>query len=124
MNYYYYYYYYVNDADFALECRKSAALVFVPEAEVVRVFEELVDSLPEALQPITDYLEDTYIGRLGRRQRRQPRFAITLWNMYERTVQELPRTNNAIEGYHQHLQSAVLCHQPNIWRFLEVLQRE
>ena len=43
--------------------------------------------------------------------------------MYEPTVQELPRTSTAIEGYHQHLQSAVLCHHPNIWRFLEVQEQ-
>ena len=42
-----------------MERRKLAALAFLPEAEIVRMFEESVDTFPEQRQPITDYVEDT-----------------------------------------------------------------
>ena len=33
-----------------MECRKLAVLAFVPEVKIVKVFKELVDTLPEQLQ--------------------------------------------------------------------------
>ena len=53
-----------------------------------------------------------------------PLFAINLCNMYHRTNDGLPRTNNSEErwylGFQGHLSS---CH-PTFWRFLNVLNKE
>jgi hypothetical protein len=43
--------------------------------------------------------------------------------MYDRTVQELPRTNNNIEGWHHGFQSAIGGCHPNIWKFLDALKK-
>ncbi len=55
------------------------------------------------VQPIVDYFEDNYIGRIrgrGNRARRgNPRFAINLWNVHQRTMEGGARTNNAVEGF-------------------------
>lgn len=59
-----------------------------------------------------------------RNGRRDPRFAISLWNVQDRIENGLPRTNNTVEGWHRSFQSGVGAHHPNIWRFLDVLKRE
>ena len=72
----------------------------------------------------SSYFEDTYIGRPGRRQRRDPRFSHDMWNVYQRTLQELPRTNNNIEGWHRGFQSLIGSCHPNIWIFHGKLKRQ
>ena len=32
--------------------------------------------------------------------RRAPLFDLALWNMYDQTIEDLPRTNNVAEGWH------------------------
>lgn len=53
----------------------------------------------ELLLPLTDYFEETWIGRPTRRNlRRPPMFSLKLWNQYESTIKGFPKTNNNIEG--------------------------
>ena len=81
--------------------------------------------MPDEAQPITDYFEDTYIGRLQRCGcRRQPPFAHDMWSVHNRVEEGLPRTNNRIEGWHRRMQSNVGALHPSIWHFLDVSQRE
>jgi hypothetical protein len=75
------------------------------------------------VQGLMDYFEDTYIGRPGRRQRWDPRFSHDMWNVNQRTLQELPRTDN-IEGWHRGFQSLIGSRHPNIWTFLGKLKRQ
>ena len=76
------------------------------------------------MTPVLDYFEDNYIGRKRRRVRANSPFAHAVWNVHERAEQELPRTNNNIEGWHRRLQAAVSAHHPNIWKFIKVLKRK
>ena len=85
------------------------ALAFVSPADVIPTFEDLWDEIRQRFQgdldEVLDYFEDTYIGRPRRnRQRAAPTFSIDLWNMFQRAQGGLPRTNNNIEGWHQHFQ--------------------
>jgi len=116
---------YQNDDDLSLSLRMLPALAFVPTIKVIHAFETLQDSMSEELAAVTDYFEDNYIGPLRRqRQRASPTFAINFWNVHDRVENELPRTNNAVEGWNRKMQSAVGCHHPNIWRFIGILKRE
>ena len=57
---------------------------------------------------VIDYFEDTYIGRLRPGvHRRALLFDLALWNMYDQTIGDLPRTNNAVEGWHRRFQANV-----------------
>ena len=44
--------------------------------------------------------------------------------MFHRTDEELPRTNNAVEGWHRGFQVHVSACHPVFWKLLEVLQKE
>jgi len=115
---------YDQDGDFAIQCRMITALAFVPPVDVIASFEELSDNSPVLLQPVLDYIEDYYIGRLTRRGlRRQPLFPIELWNMYDRALNGQAKTTNAVEAWHRALQSLLSEIHPSIWKFINGLKR-
>ncbi|XP_042212508.1 uncharacterized protein LOC121875325 [Homarus americanus] len=100
------------------------ALAFIPQGEVIDAFEILQETMPPEADPAIDYFEDTYIGRQCRHYRRTPRFPVSMWNVYDRVDEDLPRTNNSLEGWHNHMQANITSFHPNIWKFLEVLKME
>lgn len=115
---------YMDDENFALKVRMLPALAFLPEEQVVAAFEKLSEIMPPEAEPIVDYFEDSYIGRMRRGGRKHPRFPIHMWNMKERVEYDLPRTNNSLEGWHNSLQANVTACHPNIWTFIDVLRKQ
>ena len=121
---------YNDDPDFALQIKMLAALAFVPPNDVIRVFDDLVESEffdcnQRILKPLIDYFLDNWIGMLQtRRRRRDPTFAITLWNCYYAVIDGLPKTNNALEGWHRAFSSLLSAHHPTIWKFINAIQQE
>lgn len=115
---------YMNDENVSLSLRMLTALAFVPVNEVAKAFEALQEDMSEELQTIYDYFEDSYIGPIRRRRRGKPTFDLEVWNVYSRVTQDLPRTNNAVEGWNRKMQSAVSCKHPNLWKFFNVLKKE
>ena len=53
-----------------------------------------------------------------------PKFAVTEWNVYERTLSDMPRTNNNLEGFHNGLQKSVAQTHPNLWTLVSGLMKE
>ena len=47
-----------------------------------------------------------------------------MWNYFESAKQSMPKTNNAVEGWHNGFESTVDSTHPNLFRFLEALYRE
>ena len=92
------------------------AVAFMPPDNVIASFEELSDLISDTYQgkidDLLDYFKETYIGRYRRNaERRRPLFALNLWNIFHRTFDELPRTNNHVEGWHRRFQAQVSsCH--------------
>ena len=72
-----------NAEAFALTVKRLFALAFVPEADVIPAYEELL-----ALEQYTefddfiDYFEDNFVGRQRRDSRSQPRFSVATWSQY------------------------------------------
>ena len=54
----------------------------------------------------------------------QPLFDLALWNMYDQTIGDLLRTNNAVEGWHRRFQANVGAYHPNFWKFIDMLKLE
>ncbi|XP_035231949.1 uncharacterized protein LOC118203773 [Stegodyphus dumicola] len=99
------------DPNFVLEISQLAALAFVPTSDVI--------------EPIINYFEDTWIGRFTRRgQRRRPVFDISLWNCYDAVKDKVPRTNNAVEGWHRRFNELMNGCHPTIWKFIDCLKKE
>lgn len=73
-----------------------------------------------------EYFENTYIGRLQRigRPRRLARFPARLWNMHERVIAGLPRTNNSLEAWHNVFSKMVNISNPTRVRLAAKLRQE
>ena len=99
------------------------ALAFIPPVDIVRAFEELEEYVDPTLELVLEYLEDNYIGRRQRQGRKNPRFPITLWNVYNRTLNNEPRTNNSAEAGHRRFQAELNSSHPSIRRFIDNLRR-
>ena len=96
-----------------------ALAAFIPPQQVIAVFERLSDHIQQANgedAQVLDYFEDTYVGRFRRNgPRGVPLFTVQ---------QEMPRTNNHIEGWHRKFQGICASYHPKFWKFLELLQKE
>lgn len=105
----------------------------------------------DKIESLLDYFQSTYVyafDRLGKRK--APLFPVELWNVFEETLhgkkfiyvlnflelflyllffnsflsfQELPRTNNHCEGFHNRINGMWGAH-PNIYRFINELKSE
>ena len=121
---------YTENPDVRLACKMLLSLAFVRPDRVVEVFLELEQSIEDEVmdlvEPVFQYFERNYIGRrVGRRQvRRMPEMEIEVWNVRNRTVEGIPRTQNQVEGWHRGIQSMFDGYRPTIWSFLAGLQRE
>ena len=115
-----------NDNEFSLFIWCLSALAFVPLDDVVNSFDALIDAgYNDQAQPVVNYFEDNFIGRPDRRGiRKQPIFSIASWNVYDRVLESLPRTNNSVEGWHNGFQRSLMCSHPTIWRLIEHLKKE
>ena len=47
-----------------------------------------------------------------------------MWNVYDAVLQDLPKTNNSVEGWHRDFEAQLTSYHPNIWKFLECIKRE
>ena len=121
---------YTSDADFSLGIRHLAALAFVPTVDVIKVFEEILESQfyidnAEEVRDLINYFEDTWIGRPARRGGRSaPIFPVALWNVHDQVVEDLPRTNNSVEGWHRGFSQLLGAYHPTIWKFIDGLKKE
>jgi hypothetical protein len=83
------------------------------------------DSNQQLLKPLIDNFLDNWIGMLHtRRRRRDPTFAISLWNCYSSVIDGIPKTNNAVEGWHNAFSSLLSADHLTIWKFIDIIQKE
>ena len=113
----------MNDPQFGVQLRMIATLAFVPSQDVVNSFDRLCVVIQNQYvgdaDEVLNSFEDTYIGRFRKNApRRPPLFPIELWNMFNRTAEKLPRTNNNIEVWRNSFQANVPSTHPTFWKFL------
>ena len=114
---------YENDPTINMQVRMLTAWAFVPVADVPAVVEELQEYVDERLNDLMDYTEDNYIGRRYRNGKEKPRLALEWWNVYERTLDGDPRTNNNAEAGHRRSQSEFDSSHPSLWTFIQTLKK-
>ena len=58
----------------------------------------------------------------GRTRRENPLYLVSFWNVKKRVDEDLPRTNNAVEGFYSALHSSITCKHPIIRKLIAVLK--
>ena len=51
----------------------------------------------------------------GRTRRENPFYPVSFWNVKKIVDENLPRTNNAVEGFLSALRSSITCKHANVW---------
>ena len=120
---------YINDPEFNLHLRMISVLAFAPPNHVQNSFDQLPvlirNQYGNGVDGVLDYFEDNYVGRFRVNSLRViPTFPIDFWNLFHRTDEELPRTNNAADGWHRGFHAHVSACHTVFWKFLKVLQKE
>ena len=57
-------------------------------------------------------------------RRGKPKISLQLWNVYERVIQDLPRSNNAVEGWHHAFNNRVSIKHPSVTKLAKSILRE
>ncbi|CAF0971024.1 unnamed protein product [Rotaria magnacalcarata] len=117
---------YQEDKSFHLGNKKLIALAFVPVLDVIKAFDLIADDFDDDADDFLGYFEKTWIGESKKRGigRKKPLFTIELWNVYDRTVANLPRSNNSIEGWHNAFTKCVAIVHPSVSKLTEKISRE
>lgn len=79
-----------------------------------------------AFKPMLVYFDKYYIGKLKKGSksiRNEPVFAISSWNVYDRVLNDLPRTNNAVEAWHKAFANDINDH-PLSFKLIEFFRKE
>ncbi|RNA41735.1 hypothetical protein BpHYR1_044164 [Brachionus plicatilis] len=88
--------YYKKESKFKEAFMTHKVLCYVPESDVVYVFKQLKSQLDKSFDPFFKYIEKYYIGK----KKKVARYQFPTWNLYNRVLEELPRTNNSVESWH------------------------
>ena len=120
---------YESNPQMNMAVKSLTALSFVPENEVLVRFEDVLETFPDIdrVDELVAYFEMTYIHGRARgegRGRAPARFPINIWNHFEDPGNDVPRTTNAVEGYHNGLNSLFLSQHPTMWKLLDGLRKD
>ena len=115
---------YRNNENFRVHVKMLLSLSYIPLPDVIAAFEELSGNSPAKQDPIIDFWEDNYIGRLRRNRRGNSKFPLPIWNVYNRILEDLPRTNNSVEGWHRAFQQTIDCHYPSVYKLIDQFRKE
>jgi hypothetical protein len=137
---------YTTNDKFRMNVKKLMALAFLPVSDVTKGYSTIVDDFDDEDYALLDYFERVWVGQKKGRgswsfnciysmcliicniysgnQRSKPRFSLHLWNTYERVVKDLPRSNNAVEGWHNAFNNRVSVKHPSITKLAKCIIRE
>lgn len=120
---------YSRNSEFAVHIKMIIALAFVPMGDVVAVYKALIGSeyfMQHAndLKDIVRYFEETYIGKDVRGRRHSPRIPVSIWNCHASVLADEPRTNNAVEGWHNAFNRRIRIAHASMGQFIDALKRE
>ena len=108
-----------------LACAAILRLTFVPPTNVVQAFSLLQQNCMKELQEVITLFENYYVlGKRRGRGRQPPMFPIESWNVYARTADGIPRTNNSVEGWNRRFNTIVAKAHPNVYALIEALRGE
>ena len=99
------------------------ALAFVPVADVKDNFDDLVETIDPSLAIVVAHIHKYYIhGRCVGKKLIDPVFPPAIWNCHERVLNDLPRTTNLLEGFHNKLNRFCETSHLNLFSFVSKIQ--
>lgn len=116
--------------------RRLLALPFIPVNDVIDTFEMIMNEIDndgidnnvvEKLEELFSYVDRVYVRGVqarGRRRAVQPRFEMSIWNVYELVLNKRQRSTNAVEGWHSRFQRIIVAHHSGVWKFIENLKQD
>ncbi|CAF2879240.1 unnamed protein product [Rotaria sp. Silwood2] len=109
-----------------MNVKKLMALAFVPVPDVLKGYSSMINNFDDEDYSLVDYFERVSVGqKKGRGSRRsKPKFSLQLWSIYEQVIQDLPRSNNVVDGWHHAFNSRVSIKHPSITKLVKCILRE
>ncbi|RNA40053.1 hypothetical protein BpHYR1_029024 [Brachionus plicatilis] len=102
-------------------------LAYLPCNDVIIVFNEpktSEDLSDTRVKDFYDYVEENYVVKYSvKRGQKTPTFSTDLLNVHDRLMQDLPKTNNACESWHNSLSGLLNVH-PLINELIDALIKE
>lgn len=104
--------------------RRLQHLAFLPVDDVPTAFHLLLDEIPSnlGLDDFLSYFMITWIQ--GVTPGRSARFPPSTWNVHDRTISRLNRTNNYLEAWNKQFAALVGHAHPTIWNFMSSMFME
>ena len=116
---------YKTDPVFKKQIKLLTALAYLEVNEIREVFHQLYFSEELLFESIIiyDYFYETYIGD-NITQRNRPRYPIELWRLRFADDLVTPRTNNAVESWHNAFKGNFSNINNSFYKFVSILRRE
>lgn len=116
-------------------CGMLDGLAFLPDGEVREGMQELKDIVPPNANDLIQYFDANYVSgkpkKVGkhshtvmRMKRRPPLFPVKTWNVHDRTLEGLARTNNLTEGWNNRFGHIVNMKHPSIFHLIKKMRQE
>ena len=118
---------YTTNNEFNQKIRRILLLAFFPENEVYEIYSTLKEEIlrineEENILLFFSYMERMYIGsNMDEENELRPIFPISVWSVYKRQLNGLPRTNNGAESWNRTLNANINNAHPNIAQFITKL---
>lgn len=113
--------YYKTNFNFNKFTKALTALAFVDHEKIKDTFNDLINlnDFPQVIRPLYNYFFQTYIGTND-----NVRFPIKIWNHYRYLSDNVPKTNNAIEGFHNVFNSTFGTSNYNFYLLIQKIKEE
>ena len=108
--------------------KKIQALAYIPPDDIYGSFNRLMESLDEdtdnTLGDFQQYFETMWLGVVQQGRRKWPEFEVELRSVHERTVNDLPRTNKALDGWHNVFKKRMVITHPTESKLINKIRSE
>lgn len=111
---------YYNNTNERIFIKALSALALVTIDKIEETFYEIFNSpeFPEVVRPLYSYFYKNYINT------RSARFPTSIWNHAHHTSIDVPRTNNAIEGFHNAFNNSFGGSKYNLYLLIKNIKDE
>ncbi|XP_060806094.1 uncharacterized protein LOC132902984 [Amyelois transitella] len=112
---------YGNNESFALEIKCLYALAFLEESDIPIYFDEWKITKTSPTEPIATWFEQYYVWGTSTSP---PQFPPAIWSTHQLTQEDIPRTQNHAEAWHNRFAHFVGKHHPQFYYLARKITQE